>query len=53
MMISAQCFFRVSNRYTFGAIFNRDLAEEDIKRRHKSMICDAIIAFLKTPGTGE
>ncbi|CAN7684739.1 TetR family transcriptional regulator [Rhizobium rhizogenes] len=53
MMISAQCFFRVSNRYTFGAIFNRDLTEEDIKLRHKSMICDAVIAFLKTPGTGE
>ena len=27
MLISAFCFFRVSNRYTFGTIFKRDLSE--------------------------
>ncbi len=53
MMISAQCFFRVSNQYTFGAIFGRDLSSELLKSRHKSMICDAIIAFLTTPATTE
>ncbi|MFT4183339.1 MAG: TetR/AcrR family transcriptional regulator [Rhizobium sp.] len=51
MMISAQCFFRVSNRHTFGAIFDRDLSAPDVKQRHRTMICDAIIAFLKTPAT--
>jgi AcrR family transcriptional regulator len=48
MMISAQCFFRVSNRHTFGAIFDRDLDDAELKNRHKAMISDAIIAFLKT-----
>jgi AcrR family transcriptional regulator len=50
LMISAQCFFRVSNRHTFGVIFNRDLSDEAIKARHRAMICDAILAFLQTSG---
>ncbi|WP_267553526.1 TetR/AcrR family transcriptional regulator [Rhizobium rhizogenes] len=48
MMISAQCFFRVSNRHTFGAIFERDLSSDELKKRHKALIVDAILAFLKT-----
>ncbi|AYG69853.1 MULTISPECIES: TetR family transcriptional regulator [unclassified Rhizobium] len=51
MMISAQCFFRVSNRHTFGAIFERDLSSEELKKRHKSLIVDAILAFLKNPSS--
>lgn len=53
MMISAQCFFRVSNQYTFGAIFGRDLSSEALKTRHKAMICDAVIAFLTTASSTE
>ena len=48
LMISAQCFFRVSNRHTFGAIFDTDLMAAELKARHRAMISDAIIAFLKT-----
>ena len=51
MMISAQCFFRVSNRHTFGAIFERDLSSDELKKRHKALIVDAILAFLKTPSS--
>lgn len=47
-MISAACFFRVSNRHTFGAIFNRDLMSADLKSRHRQMIADMIIAYLKS-----
>lgn len=47
-MISAACFFRVSNRHTFGAIFNRDLMAEDLKVRHRQMIADMILAYLKS-----
>jgi AcrR family transcriptional regulator len=47
-MISAACFFRVSNRHTFGVIFNRDLMAGDIKARHRHMIADMIIAYLKS-----
>ncbi len=49
MLISAFCFFRVSNRYTFGTIFRRDLSEPDTMRRHKGMIADAVVSYLKDP----
>ena len=45
-MISAACFFRVSNRHTFGAIFNRDLMADELKARHRQMISDMVIAYL-------
>lgn len=47
-MISAECFFRVSNRHTFGAIFNRDLMANDLKARHRQMISDMIVAYLRS-----
>lgn len=47
MLISAFCFFRVSNRYTFGTIFHRDLSEPETMMRHKGMIADAVINYLK------
>ncbi|EHS52256.1 MULTISPECIES: TetR family transcriptional regulator [unclassified Rhizobium] len=49
MLISAFCFFRVSNRYTFGTIFHRDLSEPGLYARHKQMISDAVIAYLQNP----
>ncbi|MBC7314767.1 MAG: TetR/AcrR family transcriptional regulator, partial [Rhizobium sp.] len=49
MLISAFCFFRVSNRYTFGTIFHRNLSEPVIYARHKQMISDAVIAYLAAP----
>ncbi|RUQ74555.1 TetR/AcrR family transcriptional regulator [Azospirillum doebereinerae] len=47
MMISAFCFFRVSNRHTFNLIFHQDLSAPDTRARHKRMIGDAIISLLK------
>ncbi|WP_117190417.1 TetR family transcriptional regulator [Rhizobium terrae] len=47
MLISAFCFFRVSNRYTFGTIFRRDLSAPDLQDRHKRMIADAVLSYLK------
>jgi AcrR family transcriptional regulator len=47
MLISAFCFFRVSNRYTFGTIFKRDLSETLLCARHKSMITDAVLGYLR------
>jgi Transcriptional regulator len=50
MLISAFCFFRVSNRYTFGTIFHCDLSSPDLYDRHKQMISDAVIAYItQTP----
>ena len=52
MLISAFCFFRVSNRYTFGTIFHRDLSSPDLYDRHKQMISDAVIAYvMRAPQT--
>ncbi|WP_042445805.1 TetR/AcrR family transcriptional regulator [Azospirillum sp. B510] len=48
MMISAFCFFRVSNRHTFNLIFHQDLAASDTRSRHKTMIADTIVSLLKT-----
>jgi AcrR family transcriptional regulator len=50
MLISAFCFFRVSNRYTFGTIFKRDLSEPELYTRHKSMIADAVLGYLRSGG---
>lgn len=47
MLISAFCFFRVSNRYTFGTIFRRDLSERATMERHKTLIADAVINYLQ------
>jgi len=46
LLISAFCFFRVSNRHTFGAIFDRDLSDPKLRKRHKKMITDAIERLL-------
>ena len=35
MMISAFCVFRVANRHTFGAIFDRDLLDPDLRERYR------------------
>ena len=50
MLISAFCFFRVSNRYTFGTIFHRDLSAPDLYSRHRQMISDAVVAYVTTGG---
>jgi AcrR family transcriptional regulator len=48
MLISAFCFFRVSNRYTFGTIFHRDLSDPLFYQRHKAMISDSVVSYLTT-----
>jgi AcrR family transcriptional regulator len=47
LLISAFCFFRVSNRHTFGAIFARDLSDPKLRKRHKKMIIEAIERLLE------
>lgn len=52
LMISAFCFFRVSNRHTFNLIFHQNLAATDTRTRHKRMIADAIVSLLRTEAAG-
>jgi AcrR family transcriptional regulator len=50
MLISALCFFRVSNRHTFGFLFGRDLAKSKLRKVHKKLITDVVLCSLKAPG---
>ena len=43
MMISAFCVFRVANRHTFGAIFDRDLADPALRDRYRQMLGDMVV----------
>jgi AcrR family transcriptional regulator len=42
MSISALSFFNVSNRYTFGTIFQRDLTSAAAVRAHRNVVVDII-----------
>ena len=46
MMISAFCVFRVANRHTFGAIFDRDLTSPKLRRHYREMLGDMVVAYL-------
>ena len=46
MMISAFCVFRVANRHTFGAIFDRDLTDPKLRDRYRRMLGDMVVQYL-------
>ncbi len=46
LFISAFCVFRVSNRFTFGTIFDCDLSNPTVRTRHKKMLMDAVLRYL-------
>jgi AcrR family transcriptional regulator len=50
MLISAYCFFRMSNRYTFGAIFGLDMLDPAHRDRFRTMVADMIVSYLTSPG---
>ncbi|MET8860393.1 TetR/AcrR family transcriptional regulator [Streptomyces sp. NPDC004579] len=52
-MISAFCFFRVSNRHTFGALFGRDLTAPDQREHYRAMLGDMVIAYLTADRAAE
>jgi hypothetical protein len=47
LLISAFCIFRVSNRFTFGTIFDTDLSDRRIRNRHKKMHVEAVLRYLE------
>ncbi len=49
-MISALCFYRVSNRLTFSEIFGCDLASDEVSARHRRMIRETILTYLRCAG---
>jgi shikimate dehydrogenase len=46
LAISSYCFFRVANRHTFGALFDRDLSSPRIRNRNRQQIGDMVLAYL-------
>ena len=48
MMISAFCVFRMANRHTFGAIFDRDLADPALRERYRQMLGDMVVEYLRS-----
>ena len=47
MMMSALCFFHVSNLHTFGAIFRRDFLSPQVRRTHRKLVADFIVHLLQ------
>ncbi|TBW08291.1 TetR/AcrR family transcriptional regulator [Azotobacter chroococcum subsp. isscasi] len=47
LLISSFCFFRVSNRYTFSTIHQVDLGDSQAKARHREMICETVIRYIR------
>jgi AcrR family transcriptional regulator len=47
LFISSFCVFRVSNRFTFGTIFDCDLSETAVRTRHKKMLAEAVLRYLE------
>jgi AcrR family transcriptional regulator len=47
MMISSFCFFRVANRHTFRALFDRDLLDPGRRRHYRTMLGDLVTGYLR------
>jgi AcrR family transcriptional regulator len=47
MLMSALCFFHVSNLHTFGTIFGRNFLAPHVRRQHKTLVADFIVHLLK------
>jgi AcrR family transcriptional regulator len=46
MLISAFCTFRLANRYTFRAIFGRDMTDKRRRKYYRQMLGDVVTAYL-------
>jgi len=46
MLMSALCFFHVSNLHTFGRIFRRDFLSPKLRQSHRKLAADFIIHLL-------
>jgi tetracycline repressor-like protein len=45
-LISSFCFFRMSNRYTFGAIFGVDMIDPSRRSHYRQLLGDTIVSYL-------
>ncbi len=47
LVISSLCFHRVGNRHTFGTAFGRDPSHPRLRPKHREMVVDAVLRFLR------
>ena len=47
MAIAALGMFNITNQYTFGAIFQRDMGTKGDVRRRREMVVDVILSYLR------
>jgi AcrR family transcriptional regulator len=46
MVISSYCVFRIANRYTWGAIFKRDLLDPERRDQQRRLLGDLVVEYL-------
>lgn len=49
LLISAFCFFRISNRHSFEILFDCDLFDPKLRARHRRMIVEAVLSYVEAP----
>jgi AcrR family transcriptional regulator len=47
LLVSSMCFHRVANRHTWGAAFGRDPSGARSRARHREMIIDSALRFMR------
>ncbi|WP_199547042.1 TetR/AcrR family transcriptional regulator [Streptomyces sp. N35] len=52
-MISSFCFFRVANRHTFQALFDRDLTQPGRRKHYRAMLGDMVLGYLTAGVRGD
>ncbi|MET0743183.1 MAG: TetR/AcrR family transcriptional regulator [Microvirga sp.] len=48
MIVAALGLFNVTNQYTFGAIFQRDMGAKGDVRRRRELVADVVLGYLTT-----
>jgi AcrR family transcriptional regulator len=46
LLVSSFCFYRVSNRHTWGVLFERNLLAEEETEKQRRLIVDAVLHYL-------
>jgi len=47
LLMTAFCFFRVSNRHTLSTVFGQDPLAPALRARHRGMLVESVLAYLK------
>jgi AcrR family transcriptional regulator len=47
-VISGFCIFRTANRYTFGALFGRDMLDPGRRAHQRALLGDLVVSYLTT-----